>query len=133
MSAPLYPTPTRLKAFGEVQRAEIRWHHFVTPEARNIVTDRVRTAVLREMSAAGIVDIGSAEPGNYSVPTATEFGHVWAAGGDELDAWLARANAALVDDIAAQIDSGAMLQAIKDAGAGPDSTSPEPGPDGGSA
>jgi hypothetical protein len=53
----------------EIFRSEIRWYHFITPEARNIVTDRVRTDAVRRLAAAGRVDIGTAEPGSYSVPT----------------------------------------------------------------
>lgn len=53
----------------EIFRNEIRWYHFVTPEARNIVTDRVRTAAVRRLAEAGRVDIGEAEPGRYSVPS----------------------------------------------------------------
>lgn len=53
----------------EIFRNEIRWYHFVTPEARNIVTDRVRTDVVRRLAEAGRVDIGTAEPGHYSVPS----------------------------------------------------------------
>jgi hypothetical protein len=53
----------------EIFRSEIRWYHFHTPEARNIVTDRVRTDVVRRLADAGKVDIGTAEPGHYSVPS----------------------------------------------------------------
>lgn len=53
----------------EIFRNEIRWYHFVTPEARNIVTDRVRTDVVKRLAAAGKVDIGTAESGCYSVPS----------------------------------------------------------------
>lgn len=53
----------------EIFRNEIRWYHFVTPEARNIVTDRVRTAAVKRLAEAGRVDIGTAEPGYYSVPS----------------------------------------------------------------
>lgn len=55
----------------EIFRSEIRWYHWVTPEARNIVTDRVRTDIVMRLVAAGKVDIGTAEPGSYSVPTLT--------------------------------------------------------------
>lgn len=56
----------------EIARNEIRWYHFVIPEARNIVTDRVRTDVVRRLAEAGRVDIGTADPGHYSVPSLIE-------------------------------------------------------------
>lgn len=60
---------TQSEVMLEIFRSEIRWYHFVTPEARNIVTDRVRTDAVRELADAGRVDIGAAEPGSYSVPS----------------------------------------------------------------
>lgn len=71
-------TPKRLRVAGEVDRREIRWYHFLQPEARNVVSDNVRTDTVSALAGAGIVDIGTAEPGSYSVPTLTDYGREWA-------------------------------------------------------
>jgi hypothetical protein len=60
---------TRRAVMLEIFRSEIRWYHWIEPEARNIVTWRVRTAEVRKLVEAGVVDIGEAEPGSYSVPS----------------------------------------------------------------
>lgn len=56
----------------EIFRNEIRWYHFRDPFAVNVVTDRIRTAAVKRLAAAGKVDIGTAEPGSYSVPSLTD-------------------------------------------------------------
>lgn len=76
-----YPTKTRLAVFAEVQRREVRWYHWIKPEARNVVTDRVRTAIVEELAAAKLVDLGEADPGNYSVVEETDLGRRWAGPG----------------------------------------------------
>ena len=113
MNPMLFPTQTRLKVFAEVAAGEVRWFHFVTPEARNRCTDRVRTAEIRAMAEAGLVAIPDRDPvKSYVTVVSTEMGKAWAAlepkSRAELDAWHA-------------------------AWVGPDSTSPEPGPEGGAA
>jgi hypothetical protein len=64
----------RLKVLREIDRAEIRWYHFQTPEARNIVTDSIRTKAVEDLAAAELVDIGDAEFGSFSVPQLTDAG-----------------------------------------------------------
>lgn len=71
-------TPKRLKITKEVDRSEFRWYHLIRPEARNVVTDKVETDVLAVLAEHGIVDIGTADPGSYSVPVVTEYGREWA-------------------------------------------------------
>lgn len=64
----------RLKVLREIDRAEIRWYRFHKPEARNIVTDSIRTKAVEDLAAAELVDIGEAQPGTYSVPQLTDAG-----------------------------------------------------------
>lgn len=107
----------------EIFRGEIRWYHFLTPEARNIVTDRVRTDAVRRLAEAGRVDIGEAEPGSYSVPTLIDDA-------EAVDAYLAAGNAALIKALDEVVDVEASLAEVKRRAAeGPGSTSPGPGPE----
>lgn len=72
-----HPTKTRLRHFEEVSRREIRWYHFVTPEAINNVTNRTRTDAVRQLLAGELVEIPHAEPGDYSRVEPTRDGLLW--------------------------------------------------------
>jgi hypothetical protein len=72
-----YPTPNRLKLVDEITRGEVRWYHFLLPQAINAVTDRTVTSRVAELVKAGLAQIPDGEAGRYSLVRLTPEGMAW--------------------------------------------------------
>jgi hypothetical protein len=88
----------------EVGRREIRWYHFIQPEAINQVTNRVRTDAVKTLRDAGLVRVPDCDVSNYSLPEPTADGERW------------------------YFEATGEPIPTPPEGEGPGSTSPEPGP-----
>jgi hypothetical protein len=60
------------KVLRQIGRGEVRWYHFLTPIAINVVTDGECTDSVKRLARAGRIELGEADPGSYSVPSLIE-------------------------------------------------------------
>lgn len=139
MTALPYPTPNRLKLADAIAAGQVRHYPFQAPQTFNQTNGGLVTAKVQLLLDAGLVEVPEPSEHNYSIVRLTPEGMAWvtrartskistegegSGSTEDVDAFIERGNAALLEAIDAATDTEANLQAIKNRAEGPGSTSP---------